>query len=71
MEREGSGFDKLFEVLLSHGRPAPDLIELHDRVEVTISRRSLRPEVIDFIASADQTYQLTQRVRSGTRYRIP
>lgn len=63
MEREGSGFDKMFEILLSQGRPAPELIELHDRVQVTVRRRILRPEVIDFIAKADQTYQLTQRER--------
>jgi ATP-dependent DNA helicase RecG len=63
MEREGSGFDKIFEVLLSQGRPAPELIETHDRVQVTIRRRILKPEVIDFIAKADQTYQLTQRER--------
>ncbi len=63
MEREGSGFDKIFEVLLSQGRPAPELIELHDRVQVTVRRRILKPEVIDFIAKADQTYQLTQRER--------
>ncbi|MEY2341722.1 ATP-binding protein [Acidithiobacillus sp. IBUN Pt1247-S3] len=63
MEREGSGFDKLFEVLLSQGRPAPELIETHDRVQVTARRRILKPEIIDFIAKADQTYQLTQRER--------
>lgn len=63
MEREGSGFDKIFEVLLSQGRPAPELIETHDRVQVTVRRRILRPEVIDFIAKADQIYQLTQRER--------
>lgn len=63
MEREGSGFDKIFEVLLSQGRPAPELIETHDRVQVTVRRRILKPEVIDFIAKADQTFQLTQRVR--------
>lgn len=63
MEREGSGFDKIFEVLLSQGRPAPELIEAHDRVQVTVRRRILKPEVIDFIAKADQTYQLTQRER--------
>lgn len=63
MEREGSGFDKIFEVLLSQGRPAPKLIETHDRVQVTVCRRILKPEVIDFIAKADQTYQLTQRER--------
>jgi ATP-dependent DNA helicase RecG len=63
MEREGSGFDKIFEVLLSQGRAAPELIETHDRVQVTVRRRILKPEVIDFIAKADQTYQLTQRER--------
>lgn len=63
MEREGSGFDKIFEVLLSQGRPAPELTETHDRVQVTIRRRILKPEIIDFIAKADQTYQLTQRER--------
>ena len=63
MEREGSGFDKIFEVLLSQGRPMPELIETHDRVQVTVHRRILKPEVIDFIAKADQTYQLTQRER--------
>ena len=63
MEREGSGFDKIFEVLLSQGRPAPELIELHDRVQVTVRRRILKPEIIDFIAKAEQTYQLTQRER--------
>lgn len=63
MEREGSGFDKIYEILLSQGRPAPELREEHDRVQVTIRRRILKPEVIDFIAKADQTYQLTQRER--------
>ncbi len=63
MEREGSGFDKILEVLLSQGRPMPELIETHDRVQVTVRRRILKPEIIDFIAKADQTYQLTQRER--------
>lgn len=63
MEREGSGFDKMYEVLLSQGRPVPETREIHDRVEVTVRRRILNPRVIDFIAKADQTYQLTQRER--------
>lgn len=63
MEREGSGYDKIFEVLLSHGRPAPELVEGHDRVQVTIRRRILKPEIIDFIAKADDAFQLTQRER--------
>jgi ATP-dependent DNA helicase RecG len=63
MEREGSGYDKLYEVLLSQGRPLPELREGPDRVEVTVRRRVVKPEVIDFLTKADQTFQLTQRER--------
>lgn len=63
MEREGSGYDMLYEVLTSQGRPLPEVREGADRVEVTISRRVIRPEVIDFLAKADRTFQLTQRER--------
>jgi ATP-dependent DNA helicase RecG len=63
MEREGSGFDKMYEVLLSQGRPVPEIQEGPDRVEVTIRRRILHPLVIDLIAKADQNYQLMQRER--------
>lgn len=63
MEREGSGFDKMYEVLLSQGRQVPEVTETFDRVQVTVRRRIPRPEAIDFIAKADQTYQLTQRER--------
>jgi ATP-dependent DNA helicase RecG len=41
----------------------PELVETHDRVQVTVRRRILAPRVIDFIAKADQTYALTQRER--------
>jgi ATP-dependent DNA helicase RecG len=63
MEREGSGFDLLYEVLTSQGRPLPGVHEGTDRVEVTIPRRVIKPEVIDFLAKADQTFQLSQRER--------
>ena len=61
MEREGSGFDTMYEVLLSQGRPAPVLREGPDRVEVTIRRRIMRAEIIDLIAKVDQSFQLYQR----------
>ncbi|MGO9487355.1 MAG: ATP-binding protein, partial [Rhodomicrobium sp.] len=61
MEREGSGFDTMYEVLLSQGRPAPVLREGPDRVEVTIQRRIMKAEIIDFIAKVDQSFQLYQR----------
>lgn len=61
MEREGSGFDRMYEVLLSQGRKLPDLREGHDRVEVTIYRQILSQAVIDVLAIGDQQYQLSQR----------
>ena len=63
MEREGSGFDRMYEVLLSQARPVPELREGPDRVEVIVRKRVLKPEIIDFISKADQRWQLNQRER--------
>lgn len=63
MEREGSGFDRIYEVLLSQGRPVPELREGYDRVEVIVRRRIMKPEIIDLMAKADESFQLTQRER--------
>lgn len=63
MEREGSGFDLMYEILTSQGRPLPHVSEGVDSVEVTIPRRIIKPEVIDFLAKADAQLQLTQRER--------
>jgi len=63
MEREGSGMDKIFEVLLSQGKRLPVLTERHDRVQVTVYRQIINPDVIDFITKADRTFQLSQRER--------
>lgn len=61
MEREGSGYDLLYEILLSQGRPLPQLFEGPDYVKVVIKKRIVKPEVIDFLAKADQRYLLRQR----------
>jgi ATP-dependent DNA helicase RecG len=61
MDREGSGFDKMYEVLLAQGRDVPHLREGPDRVEVSVGRRILMPEVIDLMGKANQAYQLRQR----------
>jgi ATP-dependent DNA helicase RecG len=61
MEREGSGFDRMYEVLLAQGRRPPTLREGPDRVEVTVERRILNDAVIDFMTKVDRTYQPSQR----------
>ena len=63
MEREGSGFDLMFEIMLTQGRHVPELREGPDRVEIVIRRRILNAEVIDLIAKADALFQLSQRER--------
>ncbi len=63
MEREGSGYDLIYEVLLSQGRPLPKLFEGSDFVKVVVEKRIVKPEVIDFLVKADQTYHLRQRER--------
>lgn len=61
MEREGSGYDTLYEVLLSQGKQPPEPLEGPDRVEVTVRKRILNPLIIDFIDKADQTFHLRQK----------
>lgn len=63
MEREGSGFDLMYDRLLSQGRPAPVPEEGPDWVKVTIQRRIVKPEVLRLIAEVDERFQLTQRER--------
>ena len=63
MEREGTGFDLIYEVQLSQGRPIPVPKEGVDSVSVTVERRVKRPEVVRMMADADARYQLRQRER--------
>jgi ATP-dependent DNA helicase RecG len=63
MEREGSGFDMIYDLLLSQGRPAPVPEEGADWVKVTIQRRIVKPAVMRLMAEADERFHLTQRER--------
>ncbi|MFW6154965.1 MAG: ATP-binding protein [Planctomycetota bacterium] len=61
MEREGSGYDRMYEALLTTARPVPEVKEGDDRVVVTVRKQMLKPEIVDFMAKVDQTFQPTQR----------
>ncbi len=63
MEREGSGFDLMYDRLLTSGRAAPRVVEGVDSVHVVVPRRVVHPGVIRLIADADQRHHLTQRER--------
>jgi len=63
MEKEGSGFDLMYDRMLSSGRPVPVPAEGPDWVAVTIQRRIVKPQLIRLIDDADKKYQLSQRER--------
>jgi ATP-dependent DNA helicase RecG len=63
MEREGSGYDAMYDVLLSSGKQIPEVAEGEDRVTVTVWKRIVTPAVINFVARADELYRLTQKER--------
>lgn len=63
MEKEGTGFDLMYDRLLSSGRAVPIPVEGEDSVKVVIERRILRPELIQLLEDADRRFQLTQRER--------
>ncbi|MFH0729169.1 MAG: ATP-binding protein [Pseudomonadota bacterium] len=61
MEREGSGYDLLYEALLSKGKLPPEPVEGPDRVEVTVRKRILNTRIIEFITKANEYFQLSQK----------
>jgi ATP-dependent DNA helicase RecG len=61
MEREGSGFDKLFEILLTNGKQIPIIQEGDDRVSVIINRRIMKSENISLISRVNDEFGLNQR----------
>lgn len=58
MEKEGSGYDKIYEALLSSGKPVPEPEEEFDRVKVTVRKRIVNKHVIQFIDKVHQEFQL-------------
>ncbi len=63
MEKEGSGYDSMYEVLLSSGKQVPEVKQGDDRVTVIIRKQIINPVIIDFVAKADEVFQLTQKER--------
>jgi ATP-dependent DNA helicase RecG len=63
MEREGSGYDRIYEAQLAHAKPVPLPREEDDRVVVKVSRVILKPEILDFLANAEQRMNLGLKER--------
>jgi ATP-dependent DNA helicase RecG len=61
MEREGSGYDLIYELLLGNGKPLPLVQEGDDRVTVTIKKQFISKEIVKLMDKANQEYQLKQK----------
>lgn len=61
MEREGSGYDMMYETLLANGKPIPMVTEGDDSVSVRVDRRIINEEVIKVMQHADQRYDVKQK----------
>lgn len=61
MEREGSGYDRMYEILLSNGKQVPVPSEGEDRVTVTIKKHIAKPEVVKLVSRANDEFQLRQK----------
>lgn len=61
MEREGSGYDRMYEVLLGSGKKPPTVSEGNDRVVATVRKHIARREIVDFMVKVHQTFFPTQK----------
>lgn len=61
MEREGTGYDKIYEILLSNGKAVPEPIERDDRFYVIIRKRIINPEILSFLNRITIEFQLRQK----------
>lgn len=61
MEREGSGYDMMYEKLLANGKSVPIVEEGDDWVKVRVERRVISQEVIKVMQYADQSQELKQK----------
>jgi ATP-dependent DNA helicase RecG len=61
MEQEGSGYDKIYETLLSVGKRIPIVEERSDSVVVTIYKTIVKNEIVNFIDKVNSEYQLSSK----------
>lgn len=61
MEREGSGYDKMYEVQLTFGKQVPRVEEGDDHVVAIVERRIVSQEAIKVMQTASQNIPLKQK----------
>ncbi|WP_037318970.1 ATP-binding protein [Salegentibacter sp. Hel_I_6] len=61
MEKEGSGYDKVYELLLFNGKPEPIVEEWDDRVVVTVKKNIISKETVRLMSKANDDFNLKQK----------
>ncbi len=61
MEKEGSGYDAVYEILLFNGKQEPKVEEVDDRVIVTIKKEVINKEVVKLMNKVTQQIGLKQK----------
>ena len=61
VEIEGSGYDKMYEILLQQGKSVPKVIEGDDFVSVKVFRRIQNSKVLELMEFVEKHYQLRQK----------
>jgi len=61
MEKEGSGYDKIYELLLLNGKTIPDVFEGDDRVVVTIKKNIISKDVLQLMDKVEKELHPKQR----------
>ncbi|AEA43693.1 ATP-binding protein [Fluviicola taffensis] len=61
MEKEGSGYDKVYELLLGNGKQIPEVIEGDDRVTVILKKQIVSNKVLKLMDKASKELQLRQK----------
>lgn len=61
MEREGSGYDMMYEILLGTGRPIPVAYEGDDFIRVTIHRKVVSVEAVKLMNEASNKFSLRRK----------
>lgn len=61
MEREGSGYDKMYETLLTEGKKPPKVEERNDRVIVSTEKQIKDVQIVKLIYQIKQQFLLNQK----------
>lgn len=61
MDKEGSGIDKIYQLLLSNAKQIPIVYQGNDYVKFTINRQISKPEIVSLINRANEEFQLNTK----------